>query len=97
MAANAFPGGVDLKSGIEGLVKMNADPSDDLDEGVAAVALIAIGGLSVAEELSNRDLLDNADFKALVLNVQRDIKLFRKVFMPSPAVSTTGSTVSILD
>lgn len=85
MVLATIPGGSLAQTGVTALIKRNDDPNDDLDEVSTAVAKIAVGSMLAAENLTEKDIVNDAIFVQVTENIKGDIKLLMQVMVRKPA------------
>ena len=87
MAVSAAQGGAlgagpkVVAGGIGALLRRNDDPSDDLEETVAALTQIAAGGVQTGEQLTGKDIVHDEVLMEIAANISRDVNLFRRLLV----------------
>ncbi len=67
--------------GVDALVHRNDDPDDDLDEVSAAIVNILLGGTQAAEDLTDRDIVNDPILAQLAANIRGDVALFQQLLV----------------
>lgn len=75
------PGAKAVASGVGLLLHRNADPTDDLDETVAALVQIGVGSLKAGEELSGKDIVNDPVLLQIAESISRDVQLFQHLLV----------------
>lgn len=86
----AGPGPMAVSAGIGALLHRNEDPTDDLEETVAALAQIAAGGVQTGEQLSGKDIVHDEVLMEIAVNITRDVNLFRRLLVERHGAKVQG-------
>lgn len=78
-AAGSIPGGADAVKDLEGILKRNDNPDDDIDEIAGHVADFVVHALKAYEAVSGKDVIDDEVFAQLAANIKSSIALVQHV------------------
>ena len=70
-----------VAGGVGALLRRNDDPSDDLEETVAALTQIAAGSVQTGEQVSGKDIVNDEVLMEIAANISRDVNLFRRLLV----------------